>query len=107
MDVWTDTDIQDLGYTSSLYSVDEMPTQGWSSSKDVVLALGHTYAVWTWNNHFAKFRVTSLTGSRVKIEWAYQLIEGNNRLKTAPTDRGTHTQGSGFISRHSSEKSAS
>lgn len=83
MDVWEDTDIQDMGYTSSLYEITSAPVDGWSPTKDVRLIVGHTYVVWTWDNHYAKFRVTSLSSSRVVFDWAYQLQEGNTRLKPA------------------------
>ncbi len=83
MVVWDDTDIQDMGPTKDLYDVDKAPTTGWSASKDVRLNVGHTYVVWTWDNHFAKFRVKSITPERVVFDWAYQLQPGNTELKTS------------------------
>ena len=95
MDVWDDTDIQDMGYTTSLYEITTAPGGGWSPSKDVRLIAGHTYMVWTWDNHFAKFRVESLSPSQVVIDWAYQLQSGNPELKrSVPPDRAPLRPGS-------------
>ncbi|MFI5253368.1 MAG: fibronectin type III domain-containing protein [Bacteroidota bacterium] len=99
MDVWKDTDIQDMGYTNSLYTIENAPTNGWSPTKDIRLIEGHTYVLWTWNNHYAKFRVMQISPSNVIFDWTYQLQEGNVRLKTAP-DRAKLTAGEGFLSRH-------
>ncbi|MCB0748236.1 MAG: hypothetical protein KDC90_12320, partial [Ignavibacteriae bacterium] len=44
--------------------------------------IGHTYVIWTWDNHFAKVRVKAITGDRVVFDWAYQLLEGEPQLKT-------------------------
>jgi len=95
MDVWEDTDIQDMGYTNSLYDIAEAPEGGWSPTKDARLILGHTYVVWTWDDHYAKFRVTSLSSSRVVFDWAYQLQKGNIRLKTSPHERKPLELGAG------------
>lgn len=97
MDVWDDTDIQDMGYTKSIYEIGEAPDGGWSPTKDVRLIVGHTYMVWTWDNHFAKFRVSSLSPTIVLIDWAYQLQAGNPYLKRAvPEDRNPLKAGPGF-----------
>lgn len=81
MVVYDDTDIQDMGYTNDLYEIDKAPISGWSPTKDVRLYVGHTYVVWTYDNHFAKFRVKYLSNERVVFDWAYQLVEGNRELK--------------------------
>jgi hypothetical protein len=81
MNVRTDSDIQDMGLTSSIVDVREAPASGWSTTHDVLLAAGHTYVVWTWDDHYAKFRVTSLSSGRVVFDWAYQLVESNPLLK--------------------------
>jgi len=100
LDVWTDTDIQDMGYTKSLYDIGEAPDAGWSPSKDVPLIAGHTYIVWTWDNHFAKMRVRSVSPSHIVFDWAYQLDAGNARLKrSVGTTRGAHELGAGVLSR--------
>ena len=86
MNVATDSDIQDVGPTNSLLEVRQAPTAGWSSTHDVTLRLGHTYVVWTWDDHYAKFRVTGLSSNRVVLDWAYQLQVSNPMLK--PVGRG-------------------
>lgn len=97
LNVWTDSDIQDMGYTKSLYEIGAAPTGGWSPTKDVPLIAGHTYVVWTWDDHYAKLRVKSVSPSRIVFDWAYQLAGGNTRLKgTAKSDRGFHRLGDGI-----------
>lgn len=86
MNVSTDTDIQDMGYTNSLLDVRTAPASGWSPTKDVRLRVGHTYVVWTWDDHYAKFRVTALSTTRVVFDWAYQLQRSNPMLKRPPVD---------------------
>ncbi len=81
MNVWNDTDIQDMGYMSSLHEIRVAPASGWSPSKDIPLIEGHIYVVWTWDDHYAKFRVISITPQRVVFDWAYQLMKGNPYLK--------------------------
>lgn len=99
MNVWDDTDIQDMGYTSSLYEIDYAPENGWIPTKDAQLVVGHTYVVWTWDNHYAKFRVTSLSSTRVVFDWAYQLQEGNTRLKPSLQGDRKLQLGSGALER--------
>src|SRR4030065_552438 len=81
LDVWDDTDIQDLGFTQDIYDISYAPTTGWSDTKDALVAVGSTYVIWTWNNTFATMRVKSITNDRVVFDWAYQLVEGNRELK--------------------------
>lgn len=73
------TDIQDAGYLA-LDDVDWAPEEGWAPDGEVPLTEGHCYIVWTWDNHFAKFRVASVAPDRVMIDWAYQVDEGNPEL---------------------------
>jgi len=77
------TGIQDMGWASSLDAIDYAPTSGWSPTGSVELIAGHDYVVWTSDNHFAKFRVTSV-GSAVVFDWAYQVDAGNRELKIRP-----------------------
>jgi len=81
MNVRSDTDIQDVGVTNSLLEVKTAPAMGWSPTHDARLYVGHTYVVWTWDDHYAKFRVTSISPSRVVFDWAYQLQPSNPMLK--------------------------
>jgi hypothetical protein len=84
---FTDTEIQDAGYASSLDAVDFAPTAGWSPSGTAELVVGHCYVVLTHDGldeHYAKFRVTSLSPDRVVVDWAYQVDPGNRELKARP-----------------------
>ena len=47
--------------------------------------VGHTYVIWTWDNHFAKIRIKSISNERVVFDWAYQLLEGEQLLKNGKT----------------------
>lgn len=88
MDVWDDTEIQDMGYTKSLYEIIESPTKGWSPTKDVQLIVGHTYVVRTWDYRYAKIRINSIFSTQINFDWAYQLQQYNTQLKINPnTDR--------------------
>lgn len=73
------TDIQDAGY-ASMDAVDYAPATGWSVSGTVEAIVGHVYLVWTDDNHFAKFRATSVGPGRVVFDWAYQTDLGNPEL---------------------------
>ena len=97
MDVRNDTEIQDVGPTSSLLEIRQAPTTGWSSTHDVVLRVGRTYIVWTWNNHFAKFRVTGLSSSRVVFDWAYQTAVSNPMLRPLSGGVGRSEAQSGSV----------
>jgi hypothetical protein len=84
MRVDNDADIQDLGPTSSILDIRVAPTTGWSPTKSVSLRPGRTYCVWTWDNHFAKFRVSQLGRNSVVFDWAYQLVPGETLFKPVP-----------------------
>ena len=78
---FTDTDIQDAGYTTSLDAVDFAPVAGWSPSGIVELIAGHSYVVRS-GDHYAKFRVQSLGSGQLTFDWAYQVDPGNRELKS-------------------------
>jgi hypothetical protein len=78
------TDIQDFGYMDDLDAIDYAPEDGWSQTGVVELIFGHGYIVWTDNNHFAKFRVTSIRDNYLKFDWAYQEDRGNPELAPNP-----------------------
>jgi len=86
IDVYSDTDIQDMGATTDIYDVAFAPESGWSTSKDAVAIEGHTYVIWTWDNHFAKIRVKTITRDRIVFDWAFQLVKGNPQLKVVSGD---------------------
>lgn len=91
LDVWDDTDIRDMGKTVDIWDIPEAPLAGWSPTKDVIAQIGHTYVIWTWDNHFAKIRVSNITPERIVFDWAYQTVEGNPQLKNGKnlTERKT------------------
>jgi len=79
------TDIQDFGYTKSLDNVNVSPDSGWSQLGWVEVILGHSYIVWTRDNHFAKLRVNGFVWSYgIVFDWAYQIAEGNRELAPRP-----------------------
>ncbi|MBI5020186.1 MAG: hypothetical protein HZB59_02000 [Ignavibacteriales bacterium] len=99
--VWNDTEIQDMGYTSSLDEIAQSPTRGWSPTGDVRLIAGHTYVLKTWDAHYAKVRVISLSANQVIFDWAYQLQSGNTFLKKiVANERGKLNAAKGFSDRH-------
>jgi hypothetical protein len=81
MDVRTDTDIQDMGQTSSILDIGSAPLDGWSPTHDAQLKTGHTYVIWTYDDHYAKFRVQSLSPARMVFDWAYQTRPSTSLLK--------------------------
>ena len=88
VDVWgTEADIQDMGRTNSIYDISSAPTTGWVSLqsgdniKYTEAIVGHTYVIWTIDNHYAKIRIKSITNGRMVFDWAYQLVKGNIQLK--------------------------
>lgn len=84
LDVWDDADIQDMGPTRDIYDIQTAPTQGWSPTKDTVAVVGHTYVIWTFDNHYAKVRISNITSDRITFDWAFQTVEGNRMLKSVP-----------------------
>jgi hypothetical protein len=88
VDVWgEEADIQDMGKTIDIYDIKYAPKSGWvpmKTGENVKYAqaiVGHTYVVWTVDNHFAKFRIKSISNGRLIFDWAYQEVEGNIELK--------------------------
>ncbi len=78
--VWEDSDVQDMGYTKNLDEISVAPDAGWSPSKDAHIIVGHTYVIWTFDNHFAKVRITEIAQNYVRFDWAYQTATGNPEL---------------------------
>jgi hypothetical protein len=87
------TDIQDYGYTESLDELDWAPMDGWSRVGWLELILGHSYYVWTEDDHYAKFRADDIDYRErsVMISWAYQMVTGWPEL--APPPRPEHLPG--------------
>jgi hypothetical protein len=82
LDVYDDTEIQDMGATQNIYGIPWAPESGWSPSGSEQVVIGHTYVIWTWDNHYAKVRVSNISGHRIVFDWAFQLIKGEPLLKT-------------------------
>jgi hypothetical protein len=79
------TDIQDFGYTKNLDEVNFSPDSGWSQLGWVEVILGHSYIIWTRDNHFAKLRVDEFCKCYgIVFDWAYQVAEGNHELAPRP-----------------------
>ena len=87
LNVWKDTDIQDVGPTRDILDIPYAPTSGWYPDKSAAVVPGHTYIIWTWDNHFAKVRVSSATRDRIVFDWAFQLVEGETQLKPVSGNR--------------------
>lgn len=91
INVWEDTDIQDMGATQDIYEISQAPIDGWipiktgENIKYAEAIIGHTYVIWTWDNHYAKIRIKNITRERMVFDWAYQLVEGNRELKRNST----------------------
>jgi hypothetical protein len=86
LNVWSDTDIQDMGATTTFDDVYLAPEEGWGA-KSVEAIVGHTYVIWTWDNRFAKVRIKNITADRVVFDWAFQTVEGSPILKPGKTSR--------------------
>ncbi len=84
-----DTDIQDLGYTEDFDEISYAPLDGWSRLGYVEVIQGHTYVIWTSDDHYAKLRVDLLhTTGVIQFDWAYQTSDGDyGRLELAPPAR--------------------
>lgn len=84
-----DTDIQDMGPTQDIWDIAFAPSSGWRDSKSAVAIPGHTYVIWTWDNHYAKVRVSEISSNRIVFDWSFQLLEGEHMLKPrkAPAER--------------------
>lgn len=91
--VWDDTDIQDMGYTRDLKDIPFAPTSGWDADKTVRVYAGNTYVIWTWDNHFAKIRIKSVSRDRIIFDWAYQTAEGNVDLKPLKKEQDRKVSG--------------
>ena len=101
---FTDTDIQDAGYATSLDAVDAAPSAGWSATGMVELIPGHCYVlrIGTTVVNYAKFRVTGLSSSLVIFDWAYQTDPGNPELRARPASDGTVRTRRAFLARAAS-----
>lgn len=87
LDVWQDSDIKDMGPTSSIIDITTAPVTGYvplydgDNIKYTEAKEGHTYVIRTWNDHFAKIRIKQIAADRIIFDWAYQLVAGERLLK--------------------------
>ena len=81
LDVYDDTEIQDMGTTQNIYDIPFAPASGWSPSGSEAVVIGHTYVIRTFDKHYAKVRVAGISGNRVIFDWAFQLIKGEPMMK--------------------------
>jgi sensor histidine kinase YesM len=89
LDVFSDTDIKDMGMTNSIYDITTAPSAGWT--KYATASVGHTYVIWTVDNNYAKIRISSVNSQRIVFDWAYQTIKGEVTMKTT-AKTGGHTK---------------
>ncbi|HWR83304.1 MAG TPA: hypothetical protein VN285_08375 [Candidatus Deferrimicrobium sp.] len=74
------TDLQDMGYTDSFDDIGSAPLVGWSELGWAEIIVGHTYVIWTSDDHYAKMRVESTGTNSVRFQWAYQIDFQNPQL---------------------------
>jgi len=74
-----DTQIQDAGFVA-LRDLDFAPPSGWSADGTVEAIPGHSYIILTRDDHYAKFEVVSRDAGGMRIDWAYQIAQGNPEL---------------------------
>jgi len=74
------TDIQDMGYTQNFDEIGYAPSDGYSYVGWSEVIEGHTYIIWTRDDHFAKVRVTYADYDNLDniiFDWGYQPSEGD------------------------------
>lgn len=80
-----------MGLTNDIYDIPYAPANGWNPNKEEIAQIGHTYVIWTYDNHFAKIRVKNITSDRIVFDWAFQLVEGEPQLKPVVKGIGERT----------------
>ena len=96
-----DVDIQDMGYTEPITfdgdvlafdNIGWAPQDGWSELGYVEVIEGHTYVIWTADNHFAKLRVYNADpgAGLIAFNYAYQTDVGNPELSIPVEPDSTH-----------------
>ncbi len=75
------TELQDAGYTNSMEEISYAPLDGWSPRAAVEMIEGHTYIVWTRDDHYAKFRAVRVRPDEIVFDWAYQVDPENRELR--------------------------
>jgi hypothetical protein len=86
MHVRSDADIQDLGPTNALLKIENEPMNGWAATHSVRLQRGRAYLLWTWDDRYIEFRVTSMSPNRLIFDWAYMLNRSHPQLSDGVRD---------------------
>jgi len=76
--------IQDMGYTDNFDEITYAPNSGWSNFPYIEAIVGHTYVIWTADNHYAKVRINHWgfdPSYLLVFDWGYQIDPGNRELK--------------------------
>lgn len=78
------TDFQDMGFRDSLDGVDVSPVDldSWAALDFMEIIEGHTYVIWTTDDHYAKMHVEQIASGAgyVRFTWAYQTDPSNPEL---------------------------
>ena len=74
--------MQDLGFHEELWSIDAVPTQGYTVFSTEIVA-EHVYAFVKPEGHYAKVRVTDVAPLVVTFDWAYQTQADNPNVAPA------------------------
>lgn len=97
INVWDDTDIQDMGSTYDIYDITEAPIGGWvplyegENVKYTEAIPGRTYVIWTNDDHYAKIRINRIQGDMMVFDWAYQTVTGERELKRGNRNNESRT----------------
>lgn len=106
LDVWSDTDIQNMGRTNSIYDISYAPNDGWvellpgDNIKYVRAIPENTYVIWTNDNHYAKIRISEVYEDHIEFDWAYQTAYDNVELKTSRGMGESEVRGDVIVNRN-------
>ena len=78
------TDYQDMGFTEDFDEISMSPDSGWATTSYTEMIEGHTYVIWTHDNHFAKVRIEKIYETYVRLRWGYQIDPGNIQFAPRP-----------------------
>jgi hypothetical protein len=90
LDIYDNAYIIDMGATESLYDIEFAPDPKLFPGELYAEAIpGHTYVIWTGDNHFGKVRVKSIVYNRMVFDWTFQTIQGEPMLKGRSRERSS------------------
>ena len=96
----SETDIMHFGRTEYLESVDYAPETGWDPEGWCYVYEGHSYIIWTSDNHFAHIRIIRHYDTHIELDWAYQTDTGNPELRYVRDHRVLFTKDPGKPKQH-------